>query len=110
MNERRPETRCPVAEVMAAPPEAAAKTCEDPWIDTPLCTSCNDCIQLNPRLFLYNEDKQAVLGDLGVGTYAELVKAAELCPAHCIHPGQPLNPGEADLDELIARAAPYNLA
>lgn len=81
---------------------------DEPWIDTPLCTSCNDCTNLNPLLFLYNEDKQALLGDPGAGTYAQLVEAAELCPANCIHPGKPWNQDEPQLDELIERAAPYN--
>lgn len=81
---------------------------DEPWIDTPLCTSCNDCTNLNPRLFLYNEDKQAVLGDLDAGTYAQLVEAAELCPAACIHPGKPWNPDEPGLDELIERAVAFN--
>jgi len=81
---------------------------DEPWIDTPLCTSCNDCINLNPLLFLYNEDKQATLGDLDAGTYAQLVETAELCPAACIHPGKPWNPDEPGLDELIERAVPYN--
>jgi len=81
---------------------------DEPWIDTPLCTSCNDCTNFNPLLFLYNEDKQAVLGNLNVGTYAQLVEAAELCPADCIHPGKPWNPDEPGLGELVERAVPYN--
>jgi len=80
---------------------------DEPWIDTPLCTSCNDCTNLNPLLFLYNEDKQAILGDLNAGAYAQLVEAAELCPAACIHPGKPWNPDEPGLDELVARAVAY---
>jgi ferredoxin len=81
---------------------------DNPWIDTPLCTSCNDCTNLNPLLFLYNEDKQVLLGNLSAGTYAQMVEAAELCPAHCIHPGMPWNPEESGLEELIERAAPFN--
>ena len=81
---------------------------DDPWIDTPLCTSCNDCLKVNPKLFLYNEEKQALLGDLATATFAQLVEAAELCPAKCIHPGRPWNPDEPDLDALIERAAPFN--
>ncbi|WP_141699178.1 ferredoxin, partial [Candidatus Thiosymbion oneisti] len=81
---------------------------DEPWIDTPLCTSCNDCTNLNPLLFLYNEDKQAMLGDLNAGTYAQLVEAAELCPADCIHPGKPWNPDEPGLEELVERAVAYN--
>ena len=79
-----------------------------PYIDTFLCTSCNDCLEVNPLLFVYNEEKQALLGDLDSATFAELVTAAELCPARCIHPGKPWNLDETDLDELIERAAPFN--
>ena len=81
---------------------------DEPWIDTPLCTSCNDCLKVNAVVFLYNEEKQAYLGDLSKVSYVELVTAAELCPARCIHPGLPLNPNEPGLDELIERAAPFN--
>ena len=81
---------------------------DEPWIDTPLCTSCNDCLEINPLLFLYNEEKQAYLGDLSTATYAQLVEAAELCPAKCIFPGKPWNPQEANLEELMERAAPFN--
>ena len=81
---------------------------DEPWIDTPLCTSCNDCLKVNTLVFLYNEEKQAYLGDLDKVSYAELVAAAELCPAKCIHPGLPQNPNEPDLDALIERAAPFN--
>jgi ferredoxin len=95
--------------VEAAPePEDDGLAFDEPWIDTPLCTSCNDCLRINPQLFLYNEDKQAYLGDKAVGTFAQLVEGAELCPAKCIHPGKPWDPSEPNLDELIERAAPFN--
>jgi len=81
---------------------------DEPWIDTPLCTSCNDCMKINPLLFVYNEEKQAMLGDLGSATFAHLVEAAVLCPAKCIHPGKPWNPDEPGLENLVERAAPYN--
>jgi ferredoxin len=101
------------AEASSEPAEAPADSTDslvfdEPWIDTPLCTSCNDCLKINPMLFLYNDEKQALLGDLAGATFAQLVEAAELCPARCIHPGRPWNPDEPDLDALIARAAPFN--
>lgn len=101
------------AEAEAAAPEAAAEEEEevgfnDPYIDSFLCTSCNDCLALNPLMFVYNENKQAYIADANAGTYAQLVEAAELCPAKCIHPGQPLNPSEPNLDELKQRAEPFN--
>ena len=83
-------------------------TFDEPWIDTVLCTSCNDCLKINPQLFLYNEEKQAYLGDTDTATYAQLVEAAEICPAKCIHPGNPWNPDEPDLADLTERAAPFN--
>ncbi len=90
------------------PDEEEQLAFDEPWIDTPLCTSCNDCLEINPLLFLYNEEKQAYLGDLSTATYAQLVEAAELCPAKCIFPGKPWNPQEANLEELMERAAPFN--
>jgi hypothetical protein len=63
---------------------------------------------LNKLLFVYNDDRQAYITDPKLGTYAEMVAAAELCPARCIHPGKPLDPNEAGVDELVQRAEPFN--
>ena len=52
-------------------------------------------------MFAYNADKQAYLKDPKAGPYADLVEAAEICPAQCIHPGKPLDPNEPGLEELI---------
>ena len=101
-----PEAEPEVAEVPE--PEPAAPVYEEAWIDTPLCTSCNDCCVINPLVFVYDENKQARIGDLSTATFAQLVQAAEKCPARCIHPGSPMNPDEPDLEALIARAAPFN--
>ena len=59
-------------------------------------------------MFVYDANKQAVIGDPRAGTYRQLVEAAEKCPAKCIHPGLPLDPSEPDLEELERRAAPFN--
>jgi pyruvate-ferredoxin/flavodoxin oxidoreductase len=95
--------------------EIAAPTEEDddalvmePFIDTELCTTCNECTNLNKRMFAYNDNKQAFIKDAKAGTFAQLVQAAELCPAGIIHPGTPLNPKEKDLDKWIERAEPFN--
>ena len=77
----------PVTE--AAPVAAEAPVSEDPFIDTFLCTSCNDCMKVNPLVFGYDGNKQAYIANAKAGTFAELVKAAEGCPAKCIHPGMP---------------------
>ena len=81
---------------------------DEPWVDSAACTTCDDCININKQMFAYNEDKQAYLVDPRAGTYADLVTAAETCPAKCIHPGKPLDPNEPGLDDLVARAAPFN--
>jgi len=83
-------------------------TFDEPWIDNTLCTTCNDCMKVNSMLFIYNDNKQAILGDINSGTYAHFVEAAELCPAHCIYPGKPRNPNEPGLEDLIKRAEPLN--
>jgi pyruvate-ferredoxin/flavodoxin oxidoreductase len=80
----------------------------EPYIDTALCTSCNECTNISKKLFAYDDNKQAYIKDPRGGTFAHLVKAAELCPVKIIHPGTPLNPKEKGLDKLVARAAAFN--
>ena len=80
---------------------------DEPYIDTPLCTACDDCTTMSAQIFAYNEDKQAYIKDAAAGTYQELVLAAEKCPVSIIHPGKPRNADEPNLDEWITRAKPY---
>ena len=91
----------------AAAPEAPERNSDDPWIETARCPSCNECQLVNDKMFLYNENKQAFIGDLKAGTYRQMVEAAESCQVSIIHPGKPWNPAEAGLDELIERARPF---
>ena len=88
--------------------EEVALSFDEPWLDTAACTTCDDCMGINKMMFAYNDDKQAILKDPKAVTYADLVEAAEICPAKCIHPGKPLDPNESGLEELIARAEPFN--
>ncbi len=68
---------------------------DEPWIDTPLCTSCNDCLKINPLLFLYNEEKQALLGDL-TGRYLRPAGGGGGALPGQVHPsGQALESGRA---------------
>ncbi len=83
-------------------------TFDEAWIDSPLCTTCNDCTDMNPLMFVYNDTNQAIIADLSAGTYKQIVEAAEVCPSKCIHPGKPWDKDEADLDDLVERAAPFN--
>ncbi len=88
--------------------EEEALSFDEPWLDTELCTTCDDCMGVNKMMFAYNDNKQAIIRDPKAGPYADLVAAAEICPAKCIHPGKPLDPNEPGLEELIARAEPFN--
>ena len=81
---------------------------DTPYIETPRCTTCNECTQINNKMFVYNEDMQAEIADLDAGSYRQLVEAAEICQVSIIHPGKPRNPDEPGLDELTERAAPFN--
>lgn len=90
-------------------PEAEEEiSLDEPYIDTPLCTSCNECIRKNDRMFAYDANKQAYIKDATAGTFRDLVEAAEKCPVKIIHPGKPKNPDEPGLEELIKRAAKFN--
>jgi ferredoxin len=96
------------APASAAPAESEAeKTSDEAYIETPRCASCNECIQLNDKMFAYDDNKQAYIKDLNAGTYAQLVEAAENCQVAIIHPGKPRNATEPGLDELVKRAEAF---
>lgn len=80
---------------------------DEAYIDTPLCTSCNECTDRNGLIFAYDENKQAYIKDVSAGPFRDIVMAAEKCPVRIIHPGKPLDPDESDLDEWIERAQPF---
>lgn len=100
------------AEASAAQPEApkaAARegSADEAWIETARCPSCNECQNINDRMFKYNENKQAFIADITAGTYRQLVEAAEACQVAIIHPGKPRDPNEPGLAELLERAKPF---
>jgi hypothetical protein len=90
-----------------APPVEAKASPDEPYIETPRCTTCNECTTINNKMFAYDANKQAYIADLAAGTYRQLVEAAESCQVSIIHPGKPRDPGEAGLEELLERAAPF---
>ena len=69
--------------------------------------SCNECTQINDKMFAYDANKQAYIANPDAGTYRQLVEAAESCQVSIIHPGKPRNSDEPGLDELKARAEPF---
>ena len=81
---------------------------EEVWVETEDCTSCKDCIDALPAVFKYNDNKQAYVHNPKGGTFAQIVKAAEKCPARCIHPGVPQNKAEQSLEKWMERAAKFN--
>ena len=58
-------------------------------------------------MFKYDGNKQAYIVDVKLGTYRQMVEAAESCQVAIIHPGKPWNPSEPGLEELIARAEAF---
>jgi ferredoxin len=98
----------------AAPAAAVAEVVQEPernpdeaYIETARCSTCNECTQLNGKMFAYDGNQQAFIKDVNAGTYAQLVEAAENCQVAVIHPGKPRNPDEPGLEELLKRAEPF---
>ena len=100
----------PAAAAAAAPAAAEAEPQRSPdeaYIETPRCSTCNECTTINNRMFAYNADQQAYIADINAGTYAQLVEAAESCQVAIIHPGKPRNPSEPGLEDLLKRAEAF---
>jgi len=113
-----PVAQAVAASVAEAPPPAAPASAEaaaaepqrapgEPYIETARCSTCEECVRINSKMFAYNADKQAYIADPAAGTYRQLVEAAESCQVAVIHPGRPRDPNEPNLEELLARAAPF---
>jgi ferredoxin len=106
-----PENAQPAAaEALPTAPDATElqRSSDDASIETERCSSCNECILINNKMFAYNANKQAYIADLNAGTYRQLVEAAESCQVSVIHPGKPRNPDEPDVEELLKRAEPFH--
>ncbi len=103
----------PAADAPAANAEAADAEAGDdymaPWLDTEDCTGCDECIQLNPKIFEYNSDGKATIADPNAGPYQDLVKAAEKCTASVIHPGLPADHSAKDMAKWIKRGEKFNV-
>lgn len=100
-----------MATTAATAPAAAVAPAGDyeaAWVDSPECTACDECINIAPKVFAYNDQKQAVVINPQGAKFADIVKSAEKCTASCIHPGTPWNAAEPGVEKLIARAAKFN--
>jgi len=80
---------------------------EPVWIDTPDCDGCEECVKINPKIFKFNDNKQAEVINPTGGPYRDIVKAAEKCTVSCIHPGTPWDSNEKDLEKLVKRAEAF---
>ncbi|MBI5919888.1 MAG: 2-oxoacid:acceptor oxidoreductase family protein [Nitrosomonadales bacterium] len=98
----------PVASAAVPTAPAASAGHDAVWLDTPECTACDECMNINGKIFGYNDQKKAVVLNPTAGSFLDIVKAAEKCTAGIIHPGAPWNPAEANVDKLVARAAKFN--
>ncbi|MDE2630115.1 MAG: hypothetical protein KGM97_03900, partial [Alphaproteobacteria bacterium] len=99
----------PAAPEAASPPveQEPERSADEAYIETPRCSTCDECTQVNKKMFAYDKNKQAYIADINAGTYAQLVEAAENCQVAVIHPGKPRNPNEPGLEELLKRAEPF---
>ena len=108
-----PPPPSPTTDAATPQPAPAAEKDDGPltleaYIDSARCTTCNECTNLNKKMFAYNAAKQAEIKDASAGTFQQLVLAAERCPVSIIHPGSPLNPNEKDLEKWVKRAEKFN--
>jgi ferredoxin len=102
-----PETAAATAAIVAPAATEVERDPHEPYVETLRCSSCNECTLAFPKIFAYNDDKQAYIRDVRAATYRQLVEAAESCQVSVIHPGQPRDPSEPGLEELIERARPF---
>lgn len=96
----------------AAGPVAATEDASDngylaPWIDVEGCTTCDECTNLNSKIFAYNDKKKAYIKDPKGGSYKDIVRAAEKCTAKVIHPGYPEDRSVKGIGKLIKRAEKF---
>jgi len=89
--------------------EAAPAPAHDPvWVESNECTACDDCIDIAPGVFVYDDNKQVVVKDPKGAPFKDIVRAAEKCASFAIHPGTPFDPNEPGLEKLIKRAEKFN--
>ena len=100
----------PAPEAFAVPAEAQEAqitVSEEPWIESRLCTTCDECTTINKKIFAYDANKKAIIKDPRGGPFRDIVKAAEKCASGAIHPGMPWDPDEKDLEKWIKRAEEF---
>jgi pyruvate-ferredoxin/flavodoxin oxidoreductase len=103
-----PAASVPVSSPAASGPAPAESNGFSPaWIDSANCTSCDECVNINPKIFAYDGNRHAYVKDPRGGPFKDIVRAAEKCTAQVIYTGTPVDSNEKDLDKLLKRAAKY---
>ncbi|MGI9202937.1 MAG: ferredoxin, partial [Woeseiaceae bacterium] len=97
-----------VAVETTAPAAETAGEYMAPWIDTEECTTCDECIIINPQIFAYNADNKAFIQNADGGPYRDIVKSAEKCTAQIIHPGLPRDRSAKDMAKWVKRGEKFN--
>ncbi|MDH3474872.1 MAG: hypothetical protein OEM59_14415, partial [Rhodospirillales bacterium] len=69
-----PEAAAPGAAVEAEAAEAMEAPSDEPYIETARCTTCNECTEINNRMFVYDDNMQAHIADPDAGSYRQLVE------------------------------------
>jgi len=101
------EIATPTSDIPSPNSGSEATAFEPAWIEQADCTSCDECVNINPAIFAYDDDKKAFVKNAKGGPFKDIVRAAEKCTGQCIHPGTPADPNEKDLEKLMKRAEPY---
>lgn len=78
-----------------------------PWINSEKCSTCEECVNINPNMFAYDARKKAYIKDPNAGPYKHLVRAAEKCSEKVIHPGFPADRSEKGIARLIEKARKF---
>lgn len=92
----------------AAPSLTADADFDAAYVNSPDCTACDECMNIAPKVFKYNDKHQAMVFNPKGAKFVDIVKAAEKCPASCIHPGTAWDKNEPNIAKLQARADKFN--
>ena len=78
------------------------------YIDSARCTSCDECTNLNKKMFAYNADKQAYIKDASAGTFKQLVTRGGALPGGdhpSRHAAQPEGEGSREVGRSARRSS-----
>ncbi len=106
-----PAPAAPVAAAEAAPGSGPSIPDDGsyvaPWIDSEKCSTCEECVKINPEIFAYDARRKAFIKDPHAGPYKHLVRAAEKCTEKVIHPGYPADRTEKGIEKQIEKAKKF---